>query len=249
MQSPPLFVQLYTVREPLLDDYSGTIMRLAEIGFQGVELANFLDRAPELGAALKAAGLVAPSAHAKLVAVDSEPERAFSIAAELGVTTVIEPVGDRSRWSTEADVRGLADDLNAQVDRAAGFGLTLGYHNHSFEFVTLPDGQNAYDTFVQNLDERIVLEIDAYWAAVAGIDPLALIKKYGPRVHFLHVKDGPITPEKADQLPVGSGTMPTLEILRAAPQALRVVEFDAYQGDIFAGLQRCHDYLTKESNA
>jgi sugar phosphate isomerase/epimerase len=247
MQASPLFVQLYTVREPLAADLEATIDRIAELGFVGVELANFLDIAPRLGVALKAAALEAPSAHAKLLV--GETERSFALAAALGVTTVIEPVGDRARWSTEKDVRSIAAELNSFVDLAAGYDLTLGYHNHSFEFVTLPDGRNAYDVFVDELDGRIVLEIDAYWAAVAGVDPVGLVQRYGDRVQLLHVKDGPITMEKADQLPVGSGAMPTGAVLAAAPQALKVVEFDAYQGDIFDGLAQSIAHLTQENNA
>jgi hypothetical protein len=35
-----------------------------------------------------------------------------------------------------------------------------------------------------------------------------------------------------------------LDILAAAPQALRVVEFDAFDGDIFQGLEQSFTYLT-----
>lgn len=37
MPTPPLSVQLYTVREALDADFDGTIDRLASIGFENVE--------------------------------------------------------------------------------------------------------------------------------------------------------------------------------------------------------------------
>ena len=34
-------IQLYTVREPLKNDFEGTLQKLAEMGIKGVELAFF----------------------------------------------------------------------------------------------------------------------------------------------------------------------------------------------------------------
>jgi hypothetical protein len=52
-------------------------------------------------------------------------------------------------------------------------------------------------------------------------------------VRFIHVKDGPISMDTKAQTAVGGGASPIAEILAAAPQALRVVELDDFDGDVF----------------
>lgn len=65
-------IQLYTLRNALEADLPGTLAKVAAIGFTQVEAYNFVDTAEELGAALEANGLTAPSGHAPLLSQDQE---------------------------------------------------------------------------------------------------------------------------------------------------------------------------------
>ena len=62
-------------------------------------------------------------------------------------------------------------------------------------------------------------------------------------MRFLHIKDGPKTKDDTEQVAVGRGTMPVRDILRAAPQALAVVELDDHNGDVFTALEQSHSFL------
>lgn len=243
---PDLSVQLYSVREPLAVDLPTTLDRLAAIGFTQVELFGFVERADAYRAGLPASGLTAPSAHARLLGPqgDATVEEILDVAVSLGVQTVIDPFVDPTRWSTADDVARIADDLNALVDSAAARGLVLGYHNHAFEFENRVDGRSAFEYLAGLLDPRMVLELDTYWAAVGGDDPVDVLGHLGDQVRFLHVKDGPISANTQEQLPAGEGAMDVPGILAAAGQALPVLEFDAYAGDIFEGLEAAHRYVT-----
>jgi sugar phosphate isomerase/epimerase len=236
-----LSVQLYTVRTAIDEDLPRAITEIAAIGFTDVELYDFVARADAYRAALADTGLGAPSAHARLVGTDVD--EIFDVAASLGVQTVIDPRIDPERWTTADGVAGVADDLNALVAKAASYGLSIGYHNHAEEVETLIDGAPALERFAALLDPQVMLQVDTYWAAVGGQDPAALLQRLGARVGSLHVKDGPITRVKTDQLPVGAGTMDIAAILSAAPEARRVVELDDYTGDVFHALRRSHDFL------
>ncbi|WP_258062267.1 MULTISPECIES: sugar phosphate isomerase/epimerase [unclassified Rathayibacter] len=247
MATPPdLSVQLYSVREPLAADLPATLDRLAAIGFTTVELFGFVDLADAYRAALPASGLRAPSAHARLLGPqgDATVDEILDTAASLGVETVIDPYVDPTRWTTADDVARIADELNALVDSAAARGLVLGYHNHAFEFENRVDGRSAFEHLAGLLDPRMVLELDTYWAAVGGDDPVEVLGRLGDQVRFLHVKDGPISADTQEQLPAGEGAMDVPAILAAAPQALPVLEFDAYAGDIFEGLESAHRYVS-----
>ena len=218
-------IQLYTLRDQLTSDRDATLAAVAAMGVDEVEpfgIENF-DWLPE---ALAAQGLKAGSAHAMLLA---EPEAAVAAAGALGVRTVFQPYWPPEKWQDTAGIGELADGLNAQVDRFAGAGLSIGYHNHDFEF-TAPDlaGVPAYDYFVSLLDERVVLEVDTYWAATGGRDVPALLATYGDRITHLHVKDGPLQPSRsgAANVVLGTGLMELAPILDASPQRTWVCEFD-----------------------
>jgi sugar phosphate isomerase/epimerase len=63
-----------------------------------------------------------------------------------------------------------------------------------------------------------------------------LLRRLGDRVRAIHVEDGSLATDGSGQVSAGQGQVPVAEVLAAAPQALRVVGFDHYDGDIFAGL-------------
>jgi sugar phosphate isomerase/epimerase len=240
-----LSVQLYTVREQLADDLPGTLERLAALGLAHVEPFRLTDYAAALGPALAASGLTAPTAHQHVVGTGAADE-VFATAAELGVGTVFDPRVDRRRFETADEVAAVAADLNAAAAVAARHGVRVGYHNHAQELEIVLDGGTALDVLATHLDDEVVLEVDTYWAAVGGQDPVALLKRLGDRVTAIHVKDGPATADPIDQVAVGQGELPIREILAAAPQALRVVELDDTRGDRFQAIADSCTWLRAE---
>jgi sugar phosphate isomerase/epimerase len=243
-----LSVQLYTLRELLADDLPGTLDRLAALGLAHVEPFRLTDHAPQLGPALAASGLTAPTAHQHVVGTGGEDE-VFATAAALGVGTVFDPRIDRQRFESADEVARVADDLNAAAAVAARHGVRVGYHNLAQELEIVLDGTPALEVLAAHLDDAVVLEVDTYWAAVGGQDPVALLKRLGERVAAVHVKDGPATPDPLDQVPVGQGDLPVREILAAAPQALRVVELDDTRGDRFRAVADSVAWLRAEGLA
>lgn len=235
-------LQLYTVRGPLEEDLDGTVKRVAELGFTAVEPYNFVATADTLAAALAANGLTAPSGHAPLLRADQD--EIFQAAKKLGIGTVIDPHVDSARWTTESDVKATADALNAAAAKGAEYGITVGYHNHEFELENRIGGRSALEVMAEHLDPQVVLEVDTYWAAVGGEEPVALIERLGDRVRFIHIKDGPLTKEDKDQVAVGSGKMPIREIIAAAKHLeAGVVELDDFNGDIFDAVGDSLTYL------
>lgn len=266
MADPQLSLQLYTIREALDADMSGALARVAEAGFRNVEAFDFVRRAPQLAAALAAAGLSAPTAHAPLASEvltrDGEEiaaptnDEVFDAAAELGVQTVIDPMVSPERWASADEVRRTAELLNRAAAGAAQRGLSVGYHNHSQEFHHSFDGVSAYEVFVAELDVAVILELDAYWAQVGKQDVAALVTRLGARVQALHVKDGATAtdpfltgdfdPATLGQVVAGAGSVPLDAILDAA-SSLRyaIVEYDSYAGDVFEGISGTVSYLAE----
>lgn len=264
---PRLSVQLYSVREQLAADTDATLARLTELGFDAVEPFALLDRPQEFGAALARHGLAAPSAQAPFLSdtidfhgrtVPLPPAAVtFDVARGLGVEILVDPMVPAERWRSHEEIARTADRLNAAADAAAAAGLRVGYHNHSFEFHATVAGASGYEHFVSLLDRRVVLEVDVYWAAVAGQDVPALLSRLGGRVSALHLKDGPVVadpfsvagayePEALGQLPAGQGELPLAEILQAAGQVeLDVIEFDHAVGDPFDAVAESARYVRR----
>ena len=88
-----------------------------------------------------------------------------------------------------------ADRLNQAAERAAEYGLRVGYHNHTQEFAASFGGRSAFEVFAEQLRDDVTLEVDLYWAATAKQDVPALLGRLGDRVKALHVKDGFLGPD------------------------------------------------------
>lgn len=238
----PLYgVQLYAVRDALAIDPPGTIARLAGLGFTYVEPFDLLTDPSGLGTAMKDAGVQAVTAHCRVTGPDAPA--LYAAAASLGISTLIVPWLDPERFASRAAVRGVAAELNRGAADAAAHGIRLGYHNHWFELEGVFDGRTALEWLADELDERVVLELDTYWAAVGGQDVPALLGRLGDRVRFLHLKDGPLEPREP-QVALGRGVMPVQAILDSAGSCeLAVVELDSFDGDMFTALAESLAFL------
>lgn len=262
-------VQLYSVRDAVDGNLDDAVGRLAEIGFTRVEPYAFHLRTAEYKRAFAASGITAPSGHAPVIDSDA-PEAVFDSAAELGIAMVIDPFIPTDRWRTADDVRRIADRVNELTAQANARGLEFGYHNHQWEFTNQVEGRPAYESFVELLAPSVVLEVDTFWATVGGADTPAVLRSLGPRVRALHIKDGKVTGDIAtalpssqsalvvpealkaafeNQTPAGQGEIDVKAILEAAPLALRVVEFDAYAGDVFDAIAQSFAWLQENDTA
>jgi sugar phosphate isomerase/epimerase len=243
--SPNISVQLFTVRESAEQDLGATLQRLADIGFTRIEPFALRRFGEALNEALRGSGLQAPTVHEGYIGQDEEQlEALFARAAEYGIGRVIDPFVEPSQWQTAAGVVEIARQLNEASIIAARHNVTVGYHNHAHEIESIIDGETALELFARHLDEGVGLEIDTYWVAVGGADPVALLRRLGDQVVAVHVKDGPGTTDTKEQVAVGSGSMPIAEILAATPNALHVIELDDSARDRFEAVEDSFAFLS-----
>jgi sugar phosphate isomerase/epimerase len=244
MPRGPVSVQLYSVRDRLSEDLEGTLERLASLGFTNVEpYGAFVIGSDAYAAALAATGLSAPSAHAGVLDL-SDPSPAFEAAASIGVRTIIDPAHRTDDWESIDGVARIAERINSAAEQARGYGLTFGYHNHWWELEARPNGTPALELLAARLSDDVVLEVDTYWVEVGGVNAPELLGRLGDRVKLLHVKDGDKSRDTKKQLPAGEGAMDVPAVLDAAPSAMRVLEFDDYDGDTIDGLAASLAYVT-----
>jgi sugar phosphate isomerase/epimerase len=240
----PLGIQLYSVRDDIgPGQFSGTLSRLAGLGFTHVEPYRILEDTDGLVAALRETGLSAVAAHANVVAAEggdrSEQEAYFAAARQLGMSTLIVPWAEPERLADRNGINALADAINGAARRAADLGITVGYHNHDFEFRQQVSGTAAYEILADSLDDGVVLELDTHWASIGGADVFELIPRLGSRISFLHVTN---EPPDDDDLPVLgvdiTGRMDEVVAAGRKTGAMTVLEVVVHDGDVFPVLER-----------
>ena len=236
----PVLLQLWTVRDQLKEDFSGSLNRIRELGFAGVEPFNW-DGLPleHQAQALQSAGLSCPAAHLPLPAGESL-QASLEAAEALGVSWIVSGFGPEgfSDQASVARTARLAEEA-ARNARQAGYGFAL--HNHWWEFQGQPP---VWEEFSSQLSPLVRFEIDTYWAQVAGRDPARLLHELGPRAPLIHLKDGSAVQGEA-MLALGDGVMDIPGILQASQAELLVIELDEHDGDMWNAVARSNAYLQR----
>lgn len=233
-------LQLYTLRKYLNEDIAGTLAKVADAGYTTVELYRLEQYRAQYREALQATGLRALSAHGSLLTGDLSG--LLAAASDLGVKTLIDPRIPQDQWTTRESIEAAAARFNEVARIARDAGIQVGYHNHHEEMAQI-DGRTGLEVFADALDDDVVLEVDVFWAEVGGVSAPDLLRRLGQRVQLLHVKDGPRSHDLLTQQPLGQGDIPITEVLAAAPDTIRLVEFDDYDGDLLDAVTKSLRYL------
>ncbi|MGI4834536.1 MAG: sugar phosphate isomerase/epimerase family protein [Janthinobacterium lividum] len=258
-------LQLYTVRDAMAQDPSGTLAKVAQLGYNSVEGATYTGSQkfygmtpPEFAKVLKQNGLIMPSSHYVLGEAMNNGQatqgtilhgwdQAVDDAAQAGVKYMVcAYLFDTERGNLD-HYKQIADHLNKAGERCKKNGIQLCYHNHDFEFAA-QNGQLPYDLLLNQTDKNLVkMELDLYWATKAGHDPIALFKAHPGRFPLWHVKDMDKT-DKKDFTEVGNGTIDFKKIFaqkNLAGMKYFFVEQDRTPGSPFDSIQQSITYIKK----
>ncbi len=193
-------VALFTVRE-LMQDPAPTLEAIAKLGYRYVEGALL----PSLAPAVEAAGLQQLSAYAPTYLVTGNrqawvsgppllPEsytwdQAVAEAKGRGLQYLVIAYLQKAERGGLDDYRRLAAKLDKAGEACRKSGLTLAYHAHAFEYEPI-DGVRPLDLLLEETSPaHLTLELDTFWASIAGQDPLALLTAHKGRVQLVHLKD------------------------------------------------------------
>lgn len=210
-------VQLYTVRRAMQAGVEQAIGQVARMGYKEVEFAGFFGKtAKEMRAILDANGLTSPSSHsADINSIRTRFAQVLEDAATVGNRYVICASLPRDLQTIDGFKRAAAD-FNKAGEQAAAAGITLGYHNHDFEF-RAQDGMMGYDVLLAECDPKLVtMQMDLFWTRRGGQDPLAYFAKHPGRFTSVHVKD---MDAAGNMVAVGDGQLPFGSYFRQAAQA------------------------------
>ena len=234
----PVAVQLYSVRNDAAADLRATLEKVKALGYDGVEFAGLHGNDPaEIKKMCEEIGLVPISAHVPYRDMLKDPEGVLSQYATIGCKFVVVPyLIPEDRPGTEGFPE-VIKNVKMLGKVARDLGMTMLYHNHDFEFITL-DGKYALDILYDEVPaELLQTELDTCWVNVGGEVPADYIRKYSGRAPVVHLKDfygeksddmyeligiekkAPKKPSGFEFRPVGSGLQDFPAILAASEEA------------------------------
>lgn len=206
--------QLYTVREELKNEGIRSVFKkLKEMGWQAVQISALppgYDK-KEVADALKENKLQTAGMHISLQRLEEDLENVINEAELYGTRDIICPFLSED-LRDEAGYRKVKETLNRIAEQVPEYRIS--YHNHDFEFDTQVDGQDALSFMLNPAnDNKILAEIDVYWVAKAGRDPVPFIANYSNRMPIIHLKDM-TKDERQTFAEVGEGTIDFISILQ-----------------------------------
>lgn len=209
-------VQLFTIPGMVEKDLPYTLALLSEIGYKEVEFFGpysfstestkqswnqikgmiglqdnaFYGHAPaEVAKMLADNGLTAPSCHA-----DLDSMRAGNLTALLEGLAPLQPKyvvvpALQSGRDTLDDYKRLAEEFNAIGKQMQDYGMKFVYHNHGYEHKVM-EGVTPLNYLLENTDpDYAQFELDIFWMAAAGADPVTYLQQYPGRFKLIHLKD------------------------------------------------------------
>jgi sugar phosphate isomerase/epimerase len=245
----PLALQLYSLREDAAQDFPKVLETVAEMGYRGVEFAGLHDHDPEEIAKLVAdLGMEAVSAHMGAATEENVNEIADTAKA-LGLRHVVAGGGPPD-FESEDTIGALAQRLETSARLLEPHGLGMGCHNHWWEFDHEVAGRCPHDILMAET-EKLFAQLDVYWAAFGGHDPVEVIQRNVGRVNLLHIKDGdlvrneegrPANPHTA----VGAGKVDIPAVVAAGEAAgteWLIVELDHCATDMEEAVRESAAYM------
>lgn len=196
-------LQLWSVREEMKKDASGTIHEISKIGYQFVETAGYKDgklydmEPSEFKKLVESNGMKIISAHAGMPAPDASGwdstmlwwDRCIQAHKELGVKYLIQPYMTSDAFSSIARLDQYCKYFDAVGKKCHEQGIQFGFHNHDKEYLSIND-TIIYDYMLQHTNpEWVIYQLDLFWIHKGGKSALDYFQKYPGRFKMFHVKD------------------------------------------------------------
>lgn len=193
-------INLFSVFRELNEDYFGTLEKVAEIGYENIELitTNFLNgerfadtyTIPVIKNNLDELGLKIFAAHEGVgpgqKIIDGDWDKIIAENAALGNSRIVMPMAFMSNCE---DTLEVAEHLNIVGEKCKAAGMDFYYHNHAHEFRIIGE-TSLFDLLVENTNPEFVkFELDLVWVTRGGYDPIKLLEKLGDRCDMIHQKD------------------------------------------------------------
>jgi sugar phosphate isomerase/epimerase len=231
-------LQLYSLRKQLETDLDGTLKKIAEAGYDGVETYTLHGlTACQLKDKFDGYNLKCVSMHVGFEQFRDGLDDVIGNAKTLGAESVVIPYLE---INSETDVLNLVLFVKQNSEKVSAGGLKWLYHNHTQEFKKLEKGRDFFEILLESTDKaEINLQADTHWAETAGTPIAAFIEKYKDRIGGFHLKD---------RREVGEGNIDFATVLKCAKELgieWLVVEQEEFDIDPFESIRISLDNIKR----
>jgi sugar phosphate isomerase/epimerase len=209
-------LQLWSIAKNIEQDFTGTLQMVSEIGYKELELFGpypfstekdkavwnsitqmlgfsqsgyFNHTAKQFKEILDSKGLATPAMHIGLDTLRNKLGETAEAAHILGQQYAgIASIPEAERRTLD-DYKRMADEFNVIGEKAKSLGIRFYYHNHGYGLKEM-EGKIPFDIILERTDPSLVyFEMDIFWTAAGGADPLKYLDGNPGRYKLMHVKD------------------------------------------------------------
>ena len=213
--------QIWTIREELIADFSGTLKRMANMGYREVEMCSPLGynfetlhaiKGPDMRKMIEDAGLLCTSSHYNFGELREHLDDRIQWAHDLGMEQMILSSFWLPKEATIDDYRKAADELNVLGEKTKKAGIQMGFHNHHMEFEKRGE-KLIYDVLLDQLDPDLVKMQFQVAVENIGYKAADYFTKYPGRFISAHLSDWV---NEDESVPIGQGMVDWPELFKAA---------------------------------
>ncbi len=194
MDIAEISIQLYTARK--FKPYRNILEFISSLGIKNIELfalAEFDEK--ELKDLLQEYNLTSLSSHINFESFE-EVDVILNKLKYLNIKHAIIPAPKAIPGKEFEDYFKISEDewinyakeISKYIEILNDNGISLGYHNHSFEFKALPNGKYPIE-YILDENENLNFEIDLGWTVAGNANPIDWIKRYKNQIIACHLKD------------------------------------------------------------
>lgn len=237
-------VQLYSVRNECEKDFIGTLKKVSELGYSGVEFAGFYDtKAEELKQVLKELDLTPVASHVGIDVLKEDIDNIIRYHKAIGCHHLVIPYSPAESLS---QLETLISDIKIVLDKLSGHDMTLYYHNHARELTKIND-EFLLTMLFQNFNAQLLAEVDTHWVCRAGVDPITYLNELKSYVRLIHIKDMvKLDDGSYDFAAIGHGFMDIKSIVETAENMgiqWAIVENDQPKPDGLTNIEKSITYI------
>ena len=216
--------QTWTIREALNKDFSGTMKKMAALGYKEMEMCSPLGYSnagfeplnhmsgAEMRKIVEDSGLKCTSSHFQMGELRKNLDNRIDWAHGLGMKQMVCSSFGIPKGSLD-DYKKSADELNKIGEKTKAADLQMGFHNHHMEFEKR-DGKLIYDVLMEAFDPDLVKMQFQVAVISVGYKAADYFRKYPGRFISAHLADWSAQQEK--QVPVGQGVVDWEDFFKAA---------------------------------
>jgi len=182
-------LQLYSVRKSLKADFWGTMRSVRAMGYTGVEGFGVpACTAQEFKAALCDTGLAIVGWHQNLAGLTPEAlPMTMTYHKTLGLRQIAVPSYGKDGFASPEACAATAAVLQDAAVRLRPYGMTLGYHNHAYEYEAVYGGVAGMELVLQGAPS-VFFQLDTGNALSGGGDIYGCFDRFPGRFDTVHFK-------------------------------------------------------------